>query len=317
MSYLQKKLEGECLAGFVLRKCGLNTRIVIPLFNMGAWSLPLIGDAMKPVGMKISATGKHLMVWHKDVFEHLKVEMRLVQEKMNDIMKQTYSVDQYEEQKSLHIRYSELMSHHETYWRQRSRVLWLRDGDRNSAFFHRRASNRRSQNKIKGLTDSEGVWHTQPAKIRSLLLDYFENIFKAEGIATEAIDEVVEAVGTRVTPGMNDTLLLPITDNEIKDLFQMHPSKSPGPDGMSPFFFQKYWSIVGVDVCLAVRNFLETGVLWQESNFTYLTLITKVKDPKDVTQLRPIALCNVVYKISSKVVANRLKVILPSIISPS
>ena len=95
-----------------------------------------------------------------------------------------------------------------------------------------------------------------------MLLDYYENIFRTEGTRPDAIQEVVEAVGPRVTPAMNDTLLLPIMDEEIRvALFQMHPSKSPGPDGMSPFFFQKYWSIVGADVCLAVKNFLETGVL--------------------------------------------------------
>lgn len=59
-------------------------------------------------------------------------------------------------------------------------------------------------------------------------------------------------------------------------------------------FFQKYWETVGVDICLAVRTFLETRELLQESNFTYITLIPKVKNPQDPTQLRPIALCNVV-----------------------
>lgn len=116
---------------------------------------------------------------------------------------------------------------------------------------------------------------------------------------------------------MNESLLTSYTDEEIKRaLFQMHPSKSPGPDGMSPFFYQKYWDIVHHDVCLAVRNFLSSGQLFQESNFTHLTLIPKVKEPKVASELRPIALCNVVYKIASKVLANRLKVILPHIISP-
>lgn len=68
--------------------------------------------------------------------------------------------------------------------------------------------------------------------------------------------------------------------------------------------------------CLAVRLFLETGEMLYESNFTYIALIPKVNKPQDPSQLRPIALCNVVYKISSKVIANRLKVILPLIISP-
>lgn len=85
---------------------------------------------------------------------------------------------------------------------------------------------------------------------------------------------------------------------------------------MSPFFCQKYWDIVHHDVCLAVKNFLTSGQLFQESNFTHLTLIPKVKEPKFAMELRPIALCNVVYKIASKVLANRLKSILPQIVSP-
>lgn len=149
------------------------------------------------------------------------------------------------------------------------------------------------------------------------MLDYFENIYRAEGTNSQAIQIVLAAVGERVSSGMNEPLLLPITDEEIKvALFQMHPSKSPEPDGMSPFFFQKYWTIVGTNICLAVKAFLDIGDLWQESNFTHLSLIPKVKDPKNATQLCPIALCNVVYKISFKVIANRLKQILPSIISP-
>lgn len=96
----------------------------------------------------------------------------------------------------------------------------------------------------------------------------------------------------------------------------MHPSKSPSPDGMSLCFFQKYWGTMGVDVCFVVCHFLETGEMINETNFTYIALIPKVKDLIDPIQLRPIALCNVVYKISSKVLANKLKVILPSIISP-
>lgn len=57
-----------------------------------------------------------------------------------------------------------------------------------------------------------------------------------------------------------------------------------------------YGRTVGADVCFVVQTFLATGEMLQESNLTYLALILKVKDPYDHTQLRPIALCNVVIK---------------------
>lgn len=250
--------------------------------------------------------------------------MRLVQHKLDVLMRKPYDPTFFDEQNALRVRFNELLSLDEIYWKQRScvlwlkeGVLWLKEGDRNSAFFHRKASNRRSRNKIKGLTDEDGHWHSDPKEVSDILLRYYENIFKTEGFDLEALQEVLASVQPCVSPAMNESLLASYTDEEIKRaLFQMHPSKSPGPDGMSPFFYQKYWDIVQLDVCLAVKTFLISGHLFQDSNFTHLALIPKVKDPKFASELRPIALCNVVYKIASKVLANRLKSILPQIISP-
>lgn len=244
--------------------------------------------------------------------------MKLVQEKLDALMGAPFNPDQFAEQNALRIRFIELLSLDEAYWRQRSHVLWLKDGDRNSAFFHRRASNRRSRNKIKGLNDENGDWISNPAAVSGILARYYDHIFKSEGVDDhDAMSEVLQTIQPRVTTSMNDSLVAHYTDEEIKQaLFQMHPSNSPGPDGMSPFFYKKYWHVVHHDVCLAVRNFLQTGSLFHQSNFTHLTLIPKIKEPKLASDLRLIVLCNVVYKIASKVLANRLKVILPQIISP-
>ena len=71
------------------------------------------------------------------------------------------------------------------------------------------------------------------------------------------MESVLQAVQRKVTPHMNESLTYPYTTNEVRlALFQMHPSKSPGPDGMSPFFFQKYWHIVGNDVTKAILSVL-------------------------------------------------------------
>ena len=92
--------------------------------------------------------------------------------------------------------------------------------------------------------------------------------------------------------------------------------KVPGLDGFDACVFQKNWSIVGKEVCEAVLLSLNLGIMNKDLNSTYIVLIPKTKDPKNVTDFRPINLCNVLYQLISKVLANRLKRVLPHIISP-
>ncbi|KAM1486372.1 hypothetical protein ACFX2I_000579 [Malus domestica] len=84
---------------------------------------------------------------------------------------------------------------------------------------------------------------------------------------------------------------------------------------MNPFFFQKFWNIVGEDTTTAIKNFQATGRLLKQINFTHVTLIPKTKQPEEVAQFRPISLCNVLFRIISKVPANRLKRHISKIVS--
>ena len=95
----------------------------------------------------------------------------------------------------------------------------------------------------------------------------------------------------------------------------MHPSKSLGPDGMSLLFFQKFWHVVRGDVTNAVLSFLHLGHFLRKMNYTHIVLIPKKNDPMYMADFCPISLENVISRIVSKVMANRLKCVLPNIIS--
>ena len=98
-------------------------------------------------------------------------------------------------------------------------------------------------------------------------------------------------------------------------LNQMHPTTAPGPDGMPPLFYQKFWSLSSDCVTQAVLDFLNHGITPPNFNDTHIVLIPKVKNPRKITENRPISLCNVIHKLASKTIANRLKTILSSIVS--
>ena len=115
---------------------------------------------------------------------------------------------------------------------------------------------------------------------------------------------------------MNEELTRDFTGVEVRAaLKQMYPFKALGSDGMPPLFYQHFWSISGAKVTKIVLDFLNHGIIPPNFNITHIVLIPKIKDLKRVTDYRPISLRNVVYKLASKAIANKLKKILPTIIS--
>ena len=132
-----------------------------------------------------------------------------------------------------------LLDDEEIYWAQRSRVHWLKKGDRNVKFFHAWASERRKLNMITGIWDKHGRWCEDKDSIANAAVTYFEDIYSTSN--PNLIDEVTEAIPTIVTDEMNMELSKNFTKEEIvTTLKQIHPTKSPRPDGMSALFFQKY-----------------------------------------------------------------------------
>ena len=103
---------------------------------------------------------------------------------------------------SLRKEINELLDEEEIRWNQRSRVDWLILGDRNTQYFHHRASQRKRKNEIRGLWDKEGRWCKNMGDIANIAIDYFSELFTTS-FPTKAV-EVAETVQRCITEEMND-----------------------------------------------------------------------------------------------------------------
>nr|GEV88365.1 RNA-directed DNA polymerase, eukaryota, reverse transcriptase zinc-binding domain protein [Tanacetum cinerariifolium] len=128
-----------------------------------------------------------------------------------------------------------------------------------------------------------------------------EEMIYAQAYKDASIDEEKLAV----------EIIKPITSKEIKDaLFSIDDNKASEPDGYTSKFFKAAWSVVGHDVCSAVKELFDSGMILGELNSTLISLVPKVSSSAKITDYRPNSCCNVIYKTISKVITNRIKPVL-------
>eukprot|EP00253_Pinus_taeda_P036193 PITA_36193 len=175
----------------------------------------------------------------------------------------------------------------------------------------------RSANKILELKNSEGEILRNHNEISALLSDHFGRIAQEPGINREAaIQEITNAIPKSITEEQNWALRRTITMEEVEEAVRNMPSdKAPGPDGFTINFYKACWNIVKQDIWEIVEDSRRSKTILKSLNSTFIALVPKVEEANSTEKFRPIALCNVICRIISKVIANRLKVILPGIIS--
>ncbi|XP_070677505.1 uncharacterized protein [Malus domestica] len=146
--------------------------------------------------------------------------------------------------------------------------------------------------------------------------DHFQNLFKSEG--NKNWGALLDCVPNGITEEMNRDLIALVSDEEIKAaVMNMGRLKAPGPDGFQGIFYQSFWEDLKSDINSLIRALMHEEIGPNSLNDTHVVLIPKVPKPELVSQFRPISLCNYSYKVLSKVLANRLKVVLANIISSS
>jgi hypothetical protein len=281
-----------------------------------AWQKPVPGVPMFSVWGKIHACRRGLRLWSKQSFGNIKTKIKEVERRLKQAETVSMQGGEHHQVGLLKRELHSLLAKEEQLWRQRSRAKWLKARDRNTHYFHCRATQRQRRNHVYWLKNPDGLWTTNYAQVPALFIDYYNSLFQTEN--PNQIEQVVEHIMPVVMDGMNEELSREFTPGEVAvALKQMAPLKAPGSDGLPPLFYHKYWHLIGDEVTKASLTCLNTGKILKAINHIYITLIPKVQNPEAVVDFRPISLCNVIYKIISKVLANRLKTLLPMIVSES
>ncbi|PNX98658.1 ribonuclease H, partial [Trifolium pratense] len=273
-----------------------------------AWEREMSAEVVEKIGV----CADELQRWGRRKRMRFKEEVETCSEEMEKLRSRTdqESIMRFQE---LYHNHAKILVQEEAYWRQRAKMHWLKEGDLNTKFFHMSAKARSKVKKIEKLVNEENVVITNQEGLCEVAKNYFDSLFKfSEGNH----EPVLSLIHPRVTLEDNQRLTTPILKEEIHAaLMQMHPDKSPGPDGFNPAFYQHFWQLCGDEIFDAVKVWLERGYFPSSLNETNICLIPKCDSPNSMKEFRPIALCNVLYKIVSKMLANRLKLCLDKCIS--
>uniref|UniRef100_A0A803PS58 Reverse transcriptase domain-containing protein n=1 Tax=Cannabis sativa TaxID=3483 RepID=A0A803PS58_CANSA len=284
-----------------------------------SWNSSPNSDPIATILSNLHDCASNLQKWHVDKYGNMKRKITDAQSKVEALNNSSHrSAESMNTLKTTEAFLDELLEQEEIYWQQRSRVDWLNAGDRNTKFFHAKASARKSNNTIKFLQLDNGTRVSAKHEMTAAIHDYFAEIFTASSLDEDAVAITLNVIPTTITSEMNADLLKPFEASEVEvALHSMAPDTSPGIDGMSPMFYQHNWDVVGNLVTTAVLSVLNDGADPTSFNKTLITLIPKIKKPQRMQDFRPISLCNVISKLVTKVLVNRFKHVLPYVISDS
>ncbi|PPS19209.1 hypothetical protein GOBAR_AA01364 [Gossypium barbadense] len=242
--------------------------------------------------------------WQYKQYRKMKNKVRDLENKISKLVDNPIRENTANLLKSACLKLGHLHKVDERYW-AKTRLQWLKEGDRNTRYFHVRATGRKKKNYIERLKDANGTWLYDTKDICTAARNYFCDNFKTTTASND--DPDLSFIRCCVSENINIQLDRDFTNDEIMDAFNhMDSQKFPGLDGLSGCFFKEHWETVGKDVVQLCQDVLEGKKDVDGLNETMIILISKIKDPTDITNFRLISLWRM---MSSRCVSAKIKVI--------
>jgi hypothetical protein len=239
----------------------------------------------------------------------LQNQLNDIEQKIKEIQEKPIQEQDHNEEEKLIISYDQTMTRLTEYYKQRAKKHWAIHGDKNTRYFHNSVLKRRRRNRIVSINNTKGQTTLDPEEIAQCFVSYFKNIFSSSTTTSMGQTPHVLYTGIIQDDYTNST---PDKEEIWSILKEMRNEASPGPDGLNAAFYKAAWNWIGDDITKLVQNFYHNGYLPQQLNETSIALIPKKLHCSTPQDFRPISLCNVIYKIIAKSLANRMKPHLPN-----
>jgi hypothetical protein len=284
-----------------------------------AWNYKFFSSSALCLIKKLNQTRAALKRWNSLHFGNIQIKIKATLASIDEVQSSPPppppSSQSSLTEASLKKVLDDLLVKEESLWRSKSRETWLTCKDLNTKYFHSSTLIRRRSNVVNFLKSNEGLWLSNRIEIGGSFVAHFSNMFSST--RPPITEEMLSLFGPTITEEDNMHLCsVPLESEVSQALSNLGSTKAPGPDDFTALFFKKYWSVIKLDVLNCTTHFFQNQQLLFKQNHTNIILVPKQVGSHSEHHFRSISLCNISYKIITKILANRLKSILPKIISP-
>ena len=200
--------------------------------------------------------------------------------------------------------------------RIRSKVNWYEKGAKSSQYFLNLEKKMAHDKLWTNIKTSDGNYKEDTSSILEEQIKYYQNLFTSDGCDRDSAEYLTSNLETKVNETDKEMCDKEVSIDEIFNAAKLQkPDKSPGDDGISSEFYQLFWYLIGDDFVSVVKDIFRNKRLCESQYRGMITLLFKKGEREDIRNWRPITLLNVDYKFISKILAERLKKVLPKIIN--